>query len=223
MADDPSIPWTRGLSVFLPMAEATAARLGGVAGTGVEVGSDADLARAVAAGFNVKAIDALRQSGVTGGELGTLIIKPRTLSHRRTNGGRLTVDESDRAARVARGLAVAGRTFANREKAARWLHRSVPGLALPGRPRRPQTVHAGEPGSPSVGSPFALTKNELPSSSSRTDVVGTGPAPASARVSGRLPPPVVEELSVMPFEDVGDSLAAGVVPGCSRSVSGDRN
>ena len=140
------------------MAEATAARLGGVAGTGVEVGSDADLARAVAAGFNVKAIDALRQSGVTGGELGTLIIKPRTLSHRRTNGGRLTVDESDRAARVARGLAVAGRTFANREKAARWLHRSVPGLALPGRPRRPQTVHAGEPGSPSVGSPFALTK-----------------------------------------------------------------
>ena len=101
------------------MAEATAARLGGVAGVGVEVGSDADLARAVAAGFNVKAIDALRQSGVTGGELGTLVIKPRTLSHRRTNGGRLTVDESDRAARVARGLAVAERTFANREQAAR--------------------------------------------------------------------------------------------------------
>ena len=51
------------------LAEATAAHLGGVAGIGVEVRSDADLARAVGAGFNVKAIDALRQSGVTGGEL----------------------------------------------------------------------------------------------------------------------------------------------------------
>ena len=53
---------------------------------------------------------------------------PRTLSHRRTNGGRLTVYESDRAARVARGLAVAERTFANREKAARWLHRNLGAL-----------------------------------------------------------------------------------------------
>ena len=55
------------------LAEATAAHFGGVAGIGVEVRSDADLARAVGAGFKVKAIDALRQSGVTGGELGTLI------------------------------------------------------------------------------------------------------------------------------------------------------
>ena len=110
------------------LAEATAAHLGGVAGIGVEVRSDADLARAVGAGFNVKAIDALRQSGVTGGELGALVIKPRTLTHRRTSGGRLTVDESDRAARVARGLALAERTFASRDKAARWLHRNLGAL-----------------------------------------------------------------------------------------------
>ena len=106
------------------LAEATAAHLGGVAGIGVEVGSDADLARAVAAGFNVKAIDALRQSGVTGGELGTLVIKPRTLSHRRTNGGRLMVD---RAARVARGRV-----------------RSRRSLAAP-EPRRPRRAHADGP------------------------------------------------------------------------------
>ena len=86
------------------------------------------MARAVGAGFNVKAIDALRQSGVTGGELGALVIKPRTLTHRRTSGGRLTVDESDRAARVARGLALAERTFASRDKAARWLHRNLGAL-----------------------------------------------------------------------------------------------
>ena len=110
------------------LAEATAAHLGGVAGMGVEVRSDPDLACAVAAGFNVEAIDALRRIGVTGGELGTLVIKPRTLLHRRMNGGRLTVDESARAARVARGLALAERTFGNREKAARWLHRNLGAL-----------------------------------------------------------------------------------------------
>ena len=110
------------------VAEEEAGFLGGVAGIGREVHSDADLADAVAAGFDVKAIDALKQSGVTDAEVGYLIIKPRTLSHRRANGGRLTVEESDRAARVARGLVLAERTFANREKANRWLHRNLGAL-----------------------------------------------------------------------------------------------
>jgi putative toxin-antitoxin system antitoxin component (TIGR02293 family) len=113
------------------LAEAAAACLGGGAGIGVEVRSDADLAGAVAGGFRVKAIDALKESGLTEAEVGSLIIKPRTLSHRRANGGRLTVDESDRAARVARGLVLAERTFASREKAHRWLHRNL--AALGGR------------------------------------------------------------------------------------------
>ena len=86
------------------------------------------MADAVSGGFNVKAIDALKQSGVTYAEVGYLIIKPRTLSHRRTNGGRLTVDESDRAARVARGLVLAEMTFASREKASCWLHRNLGAL-----------------------------------------------------------------------------------------------
>jgi putative toxin-antitoxin system antitoxin component (TIGR02293 family) len=113
------------------LAEAAAACLGGGAGIGVEVRSDADLAGAVAGGFRVKAIDALKESGLTEAEVSSLIIKPRTLSHRRANGGRLTVDESDRAARVARGLVLAERTFASREKAHRWLHRNL--AALGGR------------------------------------------------------------------------------------------
>ena len=110
------------------VAEAAAVLLGGVAGVGLEVRSDTDMAGAVSGGFNVQAVDALKQSGVTEAEVGSLIIKPRTLSHRRTNGGRLTVDESDRAARVARGLVLAERTFASREKASRWLHRSLGAL-----------------------------------------------------------------------------------------------
>ena len=116
------------MDVSPSVAEAAAVLLGGVAGVGLEVHSDADMAGAVSGGFNVRAIDALKQSGVTDAEVGYLIIKPRTLSHRRANGGKLTVDESDRAARVARGLVLAERTFANRAKASRWLHRSLGAL-----------------------------------------------------------------------------------------------
>ncbi len=113
---------------YRSLAEDAADLLGGVAGVGLEVHSDADMAGAVAGGFPIKAIDELRQRGVTEAEVGSLIIKPRTLSHRRANGGRLTVDESDRAARVARGLVLAERTFASRDKAHRWLHRSLGAL-----------------------------------------------------------------------------------------------
>ena len=110
------------------LAEAAATRLGGAAGIGREVRSDADMASAVASGLRVDAIDALKESGLTEAEVGSLIIKPRTLSHRQARGSRLTVDESDRAARVARGLVLAERTFANREKAHRWLRRYLGAL-----------------------------------------------------------------------------------------------
>ena len=113
------------MDVTQSLAEAAAARLGGVDGVGLHVRSDAEMAGAVARGFRVKAIDALRESGVTETEVGSLIIKPRTLSHRRASGGRLTVDESDRAARVARGLVLAERTFGSSDKAHRWLHRNL--------------------------------------------------------------------------------------------------
>ena len=100
------------------------------------------MASAVELGFPVDAIDALRETGVTDREIGNLVIKPRTLSHRRAKRSRLTVEESDRAARVARIVALARRTFANRDKADRWLHREL--SALDGR--RPMDLirtHAG--------------------------------------------------------------------------------
>ena len=117
------------MDVTCTVAEAAAARLGGVDGVGLHVRSDTDLAGAVAGGFKVKAIDALRENGVTESEVGSLIIKARTLSHRRAHGGRLTIDESDRAARVARGLVLAERAFASRHKAHRWLHRGLGSLS----------------------------------------------------------------------------------------------
>ena len=114
--------------VSFTLAAAAAEHLGGAATIGRDVRSDADMAMAVDLGFTVEAIDALRKRGVTDREVGDLIIKSRTLSHRRANRSNLTADESDRAARVARAIALAEKTFANRDKADRWLHRGLNSL-----------------------------------------------------------------------------------------------
>ncbi len=115
------------VSVF-SLAEAAAEKLGGGDAIGFRVVSDADMASAVERGFSLNVVDALRKSGVTDKEIGALIIKPRTLSHRRDKRQKLTVEESDRAARVARVLALADKTFANRGKAGRWLHKNLSSL-----------------------------------------------------------------------------------------------
>jgi putative toxin-antitoxin system antitoxin component (TIGR02293 family) len=114
-------------SVF-SLAAATAENLGGVGGIGFRVVSDADMAKAVERGFSIKAIDALRKRGMTDKEIGALIIKPRTLSHRREKRQKLTAEESDRAARVARVKALTRKTFGNEDKANRWLHKSLNSL-----------------------------------------------------------------------------------------------
>ena len=124
------------------LAAVAADHLGGADALGSEVRSDADLARAVESGFPMASLEALVGHGLTQEEIGRLIINPRTLSHRRARGQRLTVEESDRAARVARTVALAERTFANREKARRWLHRRLHAL----EERRPIDLvrtHAG--------------------------------------------------------------------------------
>ena len=110
------------------LASAAAEQLGGAEAVGREVHSDTDMAMAIDLRFTVDVIDALRKRGVTDREIGDLIIKPRTLSHRRANQGRLTVEESDRAARVARVFALAEKTFASRDKADRWLHKGLNSL-----------------------------------------------------------------------------------------------
>ena len=95
-----------GLVVF-SLAEAAAKKLGGHAAIGFHVVSDADMARAVEHGFSVEAVHALERSGMIDRGIGELVIKPRTLSHRKRRGQRLTVEESDRAACVARVIALA--------------------------------------------------------------------------------------------------------------------
>ena len=76
-------------------------------------------------GFPTATIDALRKRGVTNRDIAAVIINPRTLSRRRAQHSRLTMDESDRAARLARVRALAEETFADGRKADRWLHREL--------------------------------------------------------------------------------------------------
>ena len=65
-----------------------------------------ELAQIVAKRIVPEAIERLAGAGVPPRHL-DFIIPPRTLSHRKSKGERLTLDESDRAMRVARLLALA--------------------------------------------------------------------------------------------------------------------
>jgi putative toxin-antitoxin system antitoxin component (TIGR02293 family) len=79
-----------------------------------------ELAEIVAKRIVPEAIDRLARAGVPPRHL-DFIIPPRTLSHRKSKGERLTLDESDRAMRVARLLALADAVFGDHTKALVWL------------------------------------------------------------------------------------------------------
>lgn len=79
-----------------------------------------ELAEIVSRGILPEAIDRLARAGVPPRHL-DFIIPPRTLSHRKSRGERLTLDESDRAMRVARLLALADEVFGDHTKALVWL------------------------------------------------------------------------------------------------------
>lgn len=64
-----------------------------------------------------------RYSGIGIKELLEVVIPPRTLKHRRERKEPLSLDESDRLARVARLYDLAVKVFGNPEKAHRWLSR----------------------------------------------------------------------------------------------------
>ena len=79
-----------------------------------------ELAEIVARRIVPEAIERLAGAGVPPRHL-DFIIPPRTLSHRKHRGERLTHDESDRAMRVARLLALADAVFGDHTKALVWL------------------------------------------------------------------------------------------------------
>ncbi len=86
--------------------------------------SEKELAAIVEARVAPETVDSLAQAGLTSKEL-ALVLPPRTLSHRRAKGGMLSVDESDRAVRVARMIALAEAVFSNGDLALRWLRKPI--------------------------------------------------------------------------------------------------
>jgi putative toxin-antitoxin system antitoxin component (TIGR02293 family) len=104
-----------------PIARSVYEKLGGRRILGQEVRSDADLARVVAARIPLRALDALRHSGFSEGEIDRLVIPARTRRHRAVRRERLNLEESDRLVRLARIQSQAEDVFGDAEKAGRWL------------------------------------------------------------------------------------------------------
>ncbi len=83
---------------------------------------DLRLAHAVVIGaLPLPVLDELLSAGFTTTELGDLVINPRTLRHRRSRGEALSMEEGERAVRLARMLATAEAVLGNRQAAWGWL------------------------------------------------------------------------------------------------------
>ena len=116
-------------------------QVAGLLGLKKPVTSEFDLFQAIHQGVSLKAIDALKSEGLFASEI-SLIIEPRTLSHRRTKRQHLSAEESERAARISRMLTLAARVFGSRDKALGWLRspqKRLRGLA-------PMSLLSGESG-----------------------------------------------------------------------------
>jgi putative toxin-antitoxin system antitoxin component (TIGR02293 family) len=83
---------------------------------------EAELAHAFPLRLDIALLDNLLKEGLTSKEL-AMVLPPRTLAHRRAKGQPLSPDESDRALRVARLVALAESVFDDGEKALRWLRK----------------------------------------------------------------------------------------------------
>ena len=106
-------------------------RLGGRSVLRQQIRSDLELVEALRDGLPPGAVDALVSAGTLSPfEVENLVIPRRTLAYRKQKKQRLTPEESDRLARIARVAAFAEETLGDAEKAARWLRK--PNRALGG-------------------------------------------------------------------------------------------
>lgn len=89
------------------------------------LGSEMAIVKLVRERLPVNVIDHFLAEGVTQQEIDKLVAPRRTQTHRRANAERLTVDESDRAVRLARVVAQTESVFDNKEKAMHWLRQPM--------------------------------------------------------------------------------------------------
>jgi len=97
--------------------------LGGAAGLGIDVRDERDLLGAVARGFPVGTLMALREAGYAGDSIERVVAPRRTLARRRATAKRLTEAESDAAWRMAHCLALATAVLRDKKTAMDWLSR----------------------------------------------------------------------------------------------------
>jgi putative toxin-antitoxin system antitoxin component (TIGR02293 family) len=105
-------------------ASAVAKKLGGRAVLHREIGSDRDLIAAVRAGLPARALDHVLRMwarDIAQGDVYRVVGSARTLQRKRTQGGSLSPDESDRLARLARILVRSEEALGDEDKARRWL------------------------------------------------------------------------------------------------------
>jgi putative toxin-antitoxin system antitoxin component (TIGR02293 family) len=86
--------------------------------------SEMDVVKLVHNRLPLSVIDRLLAEGVTKQEI-SLVAPPKTIAHRRANEERLTIDESDRAVRLARVVAQTESVFGNKVKALAWLRQPM--------------------------------------------------------------------------------------------------
>ena len=86
--------------------------------------SDMEVVKLVHNRLPLSVIDRLLAEGVTKQEI-DMVAPPRTLAHRRANAESLTIEESDRAVRLARVVAQTESVFGNKDKAMSWLRRPM--------------------------------------------------------------------------------------------------
>ena len=92
---------------------------------GADVSSESDLAAAVMHRLPLDALESLAVAGFSESEIGAFVIPPRTRRHRAMKREPLTVEESDRAVRLARLQSFAESVFGDAEKANLWLRRGL--------------------------------------------------------------------------------------------------
>jgi putative toxin-antitoxin system antitoxin component (TIGR02293 family) len=85
------------------------------------VRSDQDLVGLVEARLPTASLEGLRRSGLTDEEIYALVIPRRTLTHRRARREALSLEESDRAVRIARLAALTEQVFGDAARGWRWL------------------------------------------------------------------------------------------------------
>lgn len=108
-----------------PVIERVFRKLGGHQGLGVDVASEADLARVVHRGIRLAVLGHIQRAGFSKQEIEHLIIPARTWRHRKARREPLSMEESDRVVRLTRIQAVAEDVFGNVENANRWLRENL--------------------------------------------------------------------------------------------------